>query len=350
LLRIASGGSGILAPGELHPDLVNRLAIDAAKTAQHVLTMCIRAIDYCPPIDITFGDYLRAIITADVDLVVDDTRDYRIAFIEAFRERGIYPSGINNLSVESLCYETPDYSTLAADITNIKNFLRDFRQKLLYKPEEEASEREYLYKTTRDFIRGGLLQNGIDMLSLHRKITNNFENSSDFERISGLIFKDWEDLGIESTPDNGPRFEIHSLRLASRVGPTGIQKNLVMISLTQKVRVLIKNATSGHPIVTPLPSISSGKQHNNQEASFMLRGSCTLVFDLDGEIQLKYAICKHLLDMDALKKGQRRINTRRALNLHQAYRGKLPESAFEAFFSKKELTPFNEPFSFLHKH
>ena len=53
--------------------------------------MCIRALDYCPPVDITFGEYLRALITADTDLVPNDKLGYRIAFIEAFRNRGIYP-------------------------------------------------------------------------------------------------------------------------------------------------------------------------------------------------------------------------------------------------------------------
>jgi len=47
--------------------------------------MCIRALDYCPPVDITFGDYLRALITADVDLVPGDEHHYRVAIIEAFR-------------------------------------------------------------------------------------------------------------------------------------------------------------------------------------------------------------------------------------------------------------------------
>ena len=46
--------------------------------------MCIRALDYCPPVDITFGEYLRAIITADCDLVEDDRLRYRVAFVEAF--------------------------------------------------------------------------------------------------------------------------------------------------------------------------------------------------------------------------------------------------------------------------
>ena len=57
LLRIATGGTGILPQGEIHPDLVNRLAGEASKTATHVLTMCVRALDFCPPVDITFGEY-----------------------------------------------------------------------------------------------------------------------------------------------------------------------------------------------------------------------------------------------------------------------------------------------------
>ncbi len=32
----------------------------ATKAGQHVLRMCIRALDYCPPVDLTFGEYLRA--------------------------------------------------------------------------------------------------------------------------------------------------------------------------------------------------------------------------------------------------------------------------------------------------
>jgi hypothetical protein len=104
LLRIASNGTGVLTPGELHPDLVNRLAREAAKTAQQVLSMCIRGLDYCPPVDINFGDYLRAIITADSDLVPEDDLGYRIAFIEAFRRRGIYPRDIRTLSESSLSW------------------------------------------------------------------------------------------------------------------------------------------------------------------------------------------------------------------------------------------------------
>ncbi|HEY7768069.1 MAG TPA: hypothetical protein VIB55_07800, partial [Longimicrobium sp.] len=117
LLRIATAGSGQLPPGELHPDLVNRLAQEASKCARHVLTMCIRALDYCPPVDLTFGEYLRALITADFDLVRDDDLGYRVAFIEAFRRRGIYPRDVRTLSEGSLLWQEP--AVLFADMPNL---------------------------------------------------------------------------------------------------------------------------------------------------------------------------------------------------------------------------------------
>ncbi|MDQ2973990.1 MAG: S8 family serine peptidase, partial [Acidobacteriota bacterium] len=100
LLRIYTGGTGVLPSGAIHPDLVRRLAAEAAKSAGHVLNMCIRALDYIPPVDITFGEYLRGIITADGDLVEEDRYNYRIAFVEAFRRRGIYPRNLDTLSVD----------------------------------------------------------------------------------------------------------------------------------------------------------------------------------------------------------------------------------------------------------
>lgn len=102
LRRIATGGTGILPAGDIHPDLARRFADEAAKAAQHVLTICIRALDYLPPVDITFGDYLRALITADMVIVPDDPRRYRLAFIEAFRNHGIYPLDVRSLGEDSL--------------------------------------------------------------------------------------------------------------------------------------------------------------------------------------------------------------------------------------------------------
>jgi hypothetical protein len=62
-----------VAAGDLQPALLNRLAGEAAKVAGQVLRMCIRALDYVPPVDLTFGDYLRALVTADYDLIPDES-------------------------------------------------------------------------------------------------------------------------------------------------------------------------------------------------------------------------------------------------------------------------------------
>jgi len=104
LYRIATEGTGVLKAGEIHPDLANRLASEAARSAQQVLQMCIRAIDYCPPVGITFGDYLRAIVTADYDINPEDPDNYRLAFVENFRRWGISPRNMLSMSVESLLW------------------------------------------------------------------------------------------------------------------------------------------------------------------------------------------------------------------------------------------------------
>ena len=112
LIRIATGGTGNLPEGELHPDLVNRIAQEASRTAQAVLNMCIRAFEYLPPIDITFGDYLRALVTADFELSPSDEIGLRANMIEAFRARGIYPDNVASLAEESLRWESSEDSGL----------------------------------------------------------------------------------------------------------------------------------------------------------------------------------------------------------------------------------------------
>ncbi len=111
LIRIATGGTGRLPDGDLLPDLVGRVATEAAKTAQQLLNMCIRAFDYLPPVDITFGDYLRALVTADYELSPNDEWGTRAALIEAFRVRGVYASQVASLAEESLLWDdaSPDF-------------------------------------------------------------------------------------------------------------------------------------------------------------------------------------------------------------------------------------------------
>jgi hypothetical protein len=108
MVKLATNGTGVLPVGEIPADLADLLTETACRLAAHFLSICIRAIDYCPPVDITFGEYLRAVITADADLVPDDTWSYREAWIDAFRHYGIYPSDVTSLSEDSLLWRGPD--------------------------------------------------------------------------------------------------------------------------------------------------------------------------------------------------------------------------------------------------
>jgi hypothetical protein len=108
LVRLSTGGSGRLPEGEIHPDLINRLTSECVRTAQAVLSMCIRATDYLPPVDPTFSDFLRAMVTADFELNRADDSGLRADMIEAFRQRGIRPEAVGSLAVESLLLEAED--------------------------------------------------------------------------------------------------------------------------------------------------------------------------------------------------------------------------------------------------
>ena len=117
LIRLARRSSSPGDDVDLPPELVDRLADEAAKAADHVLRMCVRALDYLPPVALRFGEYLRAIITADNDLVPEDPLRYRVAFVEAFRKRRITVPGCISVAPDSLLWAPPDradYRSFAA--------------------------------------------------------------------------------------------------------------------------------------------------------------------------------------------------------------------------------------------
>lgn len=106
-VRLATGGSGVLPAGEIPHDLQRVLADKASRLASQFLTICVRAIDYSPPVGINFGDYLQALITADYDVAPSDPWDYRGALIDAFWQRAIYPRYATSLSEDALLWREP---------------------------------------------------------------------------------------------------------------------------------------------------------------------------------------------------------------------------------------------------
>jgi hypothetical protein len=104
LFRVFRAGGGPQYPVDLPGPLAELLADEASRIAELFFGVCARALDYCPPVDITFGDFLRALITADKDLYPSDTYGVRDALMQAFRLRGIVPDDAQFFSEDALCW------------------------------------------------------------------------------------------------------------------------------------------------------------------------------------------------------------------------------------------------------
>ncbi|MFG6429337.1 hypothetical protein [Roseateles sp. LYH14W] len=265
LMRLASEGTGVLRQGELQSDLVDRLAQEAGKAASHVLTMCIRALDYCPPVDLTFGEFLRALITADIDLMPEDRHGYRIAFIEAFRRRGIYPHDIRTLSQDSLRWAAPNENP-TGDGKEATMAFADFMQGIdllgVVDRLRRCRTRFDLWQKSRCACR-----------DLHDIIRDYMAKARLLEVLTGLA------LSPGSTPSSvrknrkeAPKFYVHSLREARRQTEDGQVLNQVFLTILQ----------------TELADGEDGRQH-------AIHCGSTLVIDLDGAV-VRYAIRKGLGD------------------------------------------------------
>ncbi len=106
LWRIYRAGGGSPNPVDVPAPLANRLCEEATKLAEQFFQICVRALDYCPPVDITFGTYLRALVTADVDLRPRDEAGVRDALMQSFRLRGIYPDGSASFTENAIAWPT----------------------------------------------------------------------------------------------------------------------------------------------------------------------------------------------------------------------------------------------------
>lgn len=113
---------------------------EGAKAAAQLLQMAIRAIDYCPPTDIDFRQFLAALLTADRELVPDDTKfGYRALVREAFAGYGIVPPAgdtdaegcwLHFARAEQLQYSRSNADALTRDPDECFRFLWENRDAL----------------------------------------------------------------------------------------------------------------------------------------------------------------------------------------------------------------------------
>jgi hypothetical protein len=108
-----------------------------AKVAAHLLTMAIRAIDYCPPVDLSFSDFLSALLTVDREVTPDDDRyGYRDVLLYWFRKfripkaHGSGRDGTWKRCEAELTYARTHFESLLRDEGEVFRFLWENREKL----------------------------------------------------------------------------------------------------------------------------------------------------------------------------------------------------------------------------
>jgi hypothetical protein len=102
-------------------------AEEGAKAAEHLLNMVIRAIDYLPPVEFEFSDFLEAILVSDAELVPDDDHGYRASIVAAFRRFriGRTPGRIVEVSELKMApnYQRFNFAALRSDPDEVFRFI-----------------------------------------------------------------------------------------------------------------------------------------------------------------------------------------------------------------------------------
>ena len=371
LRRIATGGTGVLPQGDIHPDLANRFADEAIKVSQRVLTICIRALDYLPPVDVTFGDYLRALITADVELVPDDPQRYRVAFIEAFRKRGIFPFDVLALGEDTLrwrdmkpeewdgisvFFPPPEIfrTMVAAWEFAPEPMLDETEARLLAKFREQPDELRRLFldaywrKKAATVNRRAPKKKPMPERDMSR--WNLYEISRQFSRFVylWLAVATWSarpdqqknalqllglDFGLFLNYLKNPgtqegAIEVHDVRPTCRIRPDGRTKPELLVILTQR-RVEPLTTEDGKEILDA----------DGEAAKYRLRGGCTLLIDPETG-RVRYAIAKRINSEGRRQRIERFLRDRVA---------DLGDAAFDQFRLRPRDGRLVEPLALLHR-
>lgn len=305
LLRLASGGTGILSQGAISPDLIIRLSDEACEIANKLMLVCIRALDYCPPIDLTFGDYLRALITADVEHSPEDGDGLRFALLESFRSWGIVPVDINTYSVGSLMWKSfEEANGNSAQIDNLKRSIQ-----FVFNPDITAEANSFrkenpsinsvvgsMDKILRENDRNKIFNESRKLsAAVHGIFDEKFEYFvNGMERLLGMNFADIEykfrdDEFDEDVTLRAPSrfvFQVHKCRpLIRHNNREGITSKILLMTFLQKVYVDLKG------------SVYEGYFKGDR---YEMRGGATLIVDL-ATYEIRYAVVKTICSPNRLK-------------------------------------------------
>ncbi len=217
--------------------LIAALAQEASDVAGQFLSICIRAIDYCPPADMELGEYLRAMITADADMEKTDKWGFREALMRSFRRREIFPQHVRFMTEDAVRWAPPD-EALRIGALAFRNLKFDGD------PARPADVRELLRQAT----------------ALGRFVTD---------------------------PRNAPAFHIVAPGAPLPEGMTQASPPSV-----QSIRVARRAAPDGRVVFDLVAEVTQSCTVVHKGTYFDMTGGCTLIVDPQGAV--RYVIYKRL--------------------------------------------------------
>lgn len=232
-------------------ELVKIVAQEASDIAAHFLDICIRAIDYCPPVDMELGEYLRALITADADIVANDPWCYRESLMRSFQRRRIFPAHIPFMTEDAVRWQSPSKPLKIPELAFGNLYFNG-------DPSHAAGEKELLRQAN---ILGEFVVNPDNARQLH---------------LAAPGAKLPKTITYAAPPI------VQSVRTTRRVGPDGTVLFDLVAEVTQACTV----------------------KHNDDLMDFM--GGVTLIIDPFGDV--RYAIYKKVDSADRQKRQYESIN------------------------------------------
>lgn len=211
---------------------IHRVIEEGQRAADYLLTMAIRAIDYCPPVHLEFGDFLSAMLTADREIRPDDsTYQFRRHLLESFNSYGIGPAS------------------------------------------KGSAAEPGTWKTSEQDIHDGLCFDRVHFESMQR----------DRDEVFRFVWENRKALGLRSDAYT----EVQSVRPCVRVGDDGF---VLRETVAEYVQILRLPASELEDSGTKLPPA----ELLPRDREVFLHGGGTLIFDEYG--RLKYHIYNHLCD------------------------------------------------------
>jgi hypothetical protein len=232
--------------------------------------MCIRAIDYCPPVDITFGDFLRGVITADVEFNPVDEAGYRTVFIQSFREWGIHPRGITSMGTDSLVW--PNGDEMIRDCRAAGTLYHE-KQDLIMDMKNNFLSTIQDWNLESDRFEVWRKQQRLSF-QLWKWLRNGDSYGRDYADLFGLVIDGSKSKPTVSCNQAGdPSVEIHSARPAIRRTNQGSLRTDLVVEITQRRRGYFdpKEQEAKDQAGSPLPA--------SEQADFLYRAGCTILID-----------------------------------------------------------------------